>query len=193
MTAEAISEALKRPLYYVSMGELGTTPDELEKRLSDILDLCSVWNALVLFDEADVFLEKRTNSDVMRNSMVCVMLRLLEYHQGIMFLTTNRIREFDPAFESRVTVALKYENLDPASREKVWKNLISKMKVPIKDDIDYKELGSFELNGRQIKNAVRLSLALSQDANVPFSMDFIKRTISVMSIGRNEMATATNF
>jgi hypothetical protein len=51
--------------------------------------------------------------------MVCVMLRLLEYHPGILFLTTNRVRSFDPAFESRVTVSLRYEPLAPDARAQV--------------------------------------------------------------------------
>lgn len=113
------------------MGELGIGVEELERRLSgnfiakltninkhkqtnkDVLELCAGWNAIALLDEADVFLEQRTNSDILRNAMVCVMLRLLEYHPGILFLTTNRVRTFDPAFESRVTVALKYDSLSP--------------------------------------------------------------------------------
>lgn len=33
LTAEAIAELLHRPLYYVTMGELGTNPEEMEKRL----------------------------------------------------------------------------------------------------------------------------------------------------------------
>jgi hypothetical protein len=119
LTAEAIAEVLHRPLYYVSMGELGLTPDELERRLSSVLELCAAWNALAVLDEADVFLEQRTTSDIVRNAMVCVMLRLLEYHPGILFLTTNRVRSFDPAFESRVTVALRYEPLAVEARIQV--------------------------------------------------------------------------
>jgi len=108
LTAEAIAEVLHKPLYYVTMGELGTDPETMEIRLGEILTLCASWDALVLIDEADVFLEKRSTSDVLRNAMVCVMLRLLEYHQGILFLTTNRVTEFDPAFESRKVPVVKF-------------------------------------------------------------------------------------
>jgi len=48
LTAEAISEMLHRPLYSVSIGQLGTKPDELEEKLGDILDLCSRWDCLIL-------------------------------------------------------------------------------------------------------------------------------------------------
>ena len=43
LTAEAIAELLERPLYAVSMGELGTSPEALEERLTDVLDLCAPW------------------------------------------------------------------------------------------------------------------------------------------------------
>ena len=100
LTAEAIAEMLGRPLYQVSMGELGENGAELEERLEKVFRICSRWNALVLLDEADVFLEKRTSEgSITRNAMVSVMLRLVEYFQGVLFLTTNRVKSFDPAFK----------------------------------------------------------------------------------------------
>jgi AAA+ superfamily predicted ATPase len=101
LTAEAIAEICKKPLYLVSAGELGTKPDEVDKRLKLILELSHKWDAVLLLDEADVFLQKRDNKDVKRNSLVSIFLRQLEYFQGVLFLTTNRINDCDPAFESR--------------------------------------------------------------------------------------------
>ncbi|RIB27063.1 P-loop containing nucleoside triphosphate hydrolase protein [Gigaspora rosea] len=95
LTAEAISEYLHRPLYAVSVGELGVTPKELEDKLSEILEVSSIWNAVILIDEVDIFLEQRSKNDVNRNALVGIFLRLLEYHQGILFLTTNRVESFD--------------------------------------------------------------------------------------------------
>ncbi|KXS10846.1 P-loop containing nucleoside triphosphate hydrolase protein [Gonapodya prolifera JEL478] len=202
LTAEAIAEVLHRPLYYVTMGELGVTPEEMERRLSAVLDLCAGWDALVLIDEADVFLEKRATSDVLRNAMVCVMLRLIEYHQGILFLTTNRVKNFDPAFESRVTVALKYDDLTADARAQVWSNLLSRIpkgapgRLDIKVDgsVDLKKLSRHALNGRQIKNAVRLSLALVEEGGTGLlTHEVIEQTIGIMSIGREEMAGAAEY
>lgn len=56
LTAEGIAELLKRPLYMVSTGELGTRPDQLETELNKILDVAHSWGAVLLLDEADVFL-----------------------------------------------------------------------------------------------------------------------------------------
>lgn len=93
------------------MGELGVTPTELESNLKDILELATVWNALVLMDEADIFLERRGQKEIVRNAMVGVIMRLIEYYQGVLFLTSNRVACFDEAFYSRITVALKYDPL----------------------------------------------------------------------------------
>lgn len=79
----------------------------LEWRLKEVLDIVYSWDAVLLLDEADVFLERRKDNDVNRNAMVGVFLRLLEYHQGILFLTTNRVESFDDAFNSRISIKLE--------------------------------------------------------------------------------------
>ena len=63
----------------VGSGDLGTTASALDTALSSILDLASSWKAIVLIDEADVFLERRDVHDLLRNAMVAVFLRQLEY------------------------------------------------------------------------------------------------------------------
>jgi hypothetical protein len=168
LTAEAIAEMLNRPLYQVGMGELGTTPAELEKGLKNVLQMCARWDALVLLDEADIFVERRSESSgILRNAMVSVMLRMIEYFQGVLFLTTNRVETFDPAFQTRITAAIKYHPLGTDARIEVWKNLIlasghEKCLILNGGDVDPSILGTYELNGRSIKNALRLALSLAK-------------------------------
>jgi hypothetical protein len=38
--------------------------------LVDILDLATSWNTILLIDEADAFLEQRSNNDLQRNGLV---------------------------------------------------------------------------------------------------------------------------
>ena len=83
LTAEGIAELLKCPLYMVTAGELGTDPRILEAELEKVLSLAHSWGAVLLLDEADVFLEKRTIHDIHRNALVSIFLRLLEYFQGV--------------------------------------------------------------------------------------------------------------
>jgi hypothetical protein len=183
LTAEAIAELLRRPLYSVSMGTLGTTADELERRLGEILQLSARWDALVLLDEADSFLEARSSSSSLeRNAMVSVMLRLCEYHQGILFLTSNRIDSLDPAFQTRITLALRYESLSMEGRSKVWENLLLKSGYESNmQSFDLNELSKPALNGREIKNALRLAMALAVDEQSDLTQKVLLNSVSIVS------------
>jgi SpoVK/Ycf46/Vps4 family AAA+-type ATPase len=182
LTAEAIAEMLHKPLYVVSMGELGTTPESLEARLQDIFDLCVPWQALVLIDEAEMLLERRSKNDIVRNAMVCVMLRLLEYYSGILFLTTNRVESIDPAFQSRVTCALRYDPLTVEARAQIWTTMLRQLDIDITTtatDIDVTELARADINGRQIKNTLQLAAALARHDRVPVGQVHLRETLAV--------------
>lgn len=69
---------LQRPLYAVSGGDLGVTAASVDRALTTIFKISSAWKALVLIDEADVFMEERSLHDLERNAMVAVFLRQLE-------------------------------------------------------------------------------------------------------------------
>jgi len=79
-----------------------------------------------------------------------------------MFLTTNRITNFDTAFKSRIHLAIKYPSLSPASQRQLWRMFITNdsqhpephwLTPTMLDD-----LGSRGLNGRQIRNVVRIAM-----------------------------------
>jgi SpoVK/Ycf46/Vps4 family AAA+-type ATPase len=108
LTAEAVAEMTRRPLYSVSAGELGTVPRELDERLTLILEIAQTWDAVLLLDEAEVFLQQRSMTDVTRNALVSIFLRQLEYYQGILILTTNLIAQCDAAFESAFASGLSF-------------------------------------------------------------------------------------
>jgi SpoVK/Ycf46/Vps4 family AAA+-type ATPase len=99
-TAEAIAETANMSLCSVSSGTLGHEAEKIHKQLSSILELASHWKAVLLLDEADVFLVWRTVTDIERNSIVSVFLRELEYYKGILILTTNQAEIIDEAFQS---------------------------------------------------------------------------------------------
>ena len=124
LTAESVAEKMHVPLFQMTPAELGTQPEEIEKSLRVSLELCGRWNAILLLDEAEVFLASRNPSELDRNRLVVTFLRILEYFEGIMFLTTNRVSDFDPAFESRIHVSLEYPNLGAKSRRAVWASFV---------------------------------------------------------------------
>lgn len=100
LTAEAIAETAHMPLYMVSSGSLGHEADDIYESLKRIFELTTHWKAVLLLDEADVFLSRRSLSDLKRNAIVSVFLQELEYYQGIMLLTTNLAQNIDEAFQS---------------------------------------------------------------------------------------------
>lgn len=185
LTAEGIADYLKCPLYAVSAGELGTESWRLEQELQKIMDIAHSWGAILLLDEADVFLEKRQVHDIHRNALVSIFLRLLEYFQGILFLTTNRVETFDDAFQSRIHMGLRYEELSHHAKREIWRMFLRKVRemdgaemVEFQED-DYNTLARKDLNGRQIKNAVRTAQALAVNMQQKLSMEHIKRVLDV--------------
>jgi hypothetical protein len=74
--AESVADGTRRPLYTISSGDLGIDTSQVEERLSDALALAARWNAVVLIDEADVFLEERKDNSLKRNGLVAGMLSL---------------------------------------------------------------------------------------------------------------------
>jgi hypothetical protein len=67
---ESISDYVRRPLYPLRSGDLGISADALEASLSEAFELGERWNAIILLDEADVFLEMRRRNELLRNSLV---------------------------------------------------------------------------------------------------------------------------
>lgn len=52
---------------------------------------------------------------------------MLEYYRGIVFLTTNRLGTIDTAFQSRVSLGIKYGPLLTEQREQIWRNLLERL------------------------------------------------------------------
>jgi SpoVK/Ycf46/Vps4 family AAA+-type ATPase len=174
MTAESVAEAMKVPLYMMSAGDLGTDPSGVENALSNILEMNTKWNAVLLLDEADVFLEARSAHDLERNKLVSIFLRLLEYYEGILFLTTNRVDNIDAAFESRIHLSLQYEELDKPSRKHVWETFLARTKGAGQfGNADIDRLADVQLNGRQIKNVLKTAQLLASKQDVPLAFGHV--------------------
>ncbi|KAI9189812.1 hypothetical protein H9P43_001245 [Blastocladiella emersonii ATCC 22665] len=194
LSAEAIAEQLRRPLYSVGVGELGVTPTELEANLQAALDVAESWNAVLLLDEADVICQQRNSSDLLRNAMVAIFLRLLEYYSGIMMLTTNRVSEFDQAFHSRISLSLRYPDLDEVARRTIWTQVLDRMhhgkdgtESAWSERIDLDSLVPLPLNGRRIKGILRTAQALALHDRVPLQQHHILSVIATVKSFAEDM------
>ncbi|KAK6064328.1 AAA ATPase family protein [Seiridium cupressi] len=163
LTAEAIADLIRKPLYVLSAGELGSDPHDVENKLQAILEITERWDAVLLFDECDVFLQKRSLNDMEHNEIVSVFLRILEYYKGILFMTSNRADAVDTAFQSRIHLTLRYPDLDSAAKKQIWTQFVKNSTLEHDlIDADFEELSHLDLNGRQIKNMVKISMLLGK-------------------------------
>jgi hypothetical protein len=121
-----------------------------------------------------------------------VFLRILEYYEGVLFMTTNRITTFDLAFKSRVHLALKYKALEPDARRVLWKNFLNRTSSVVDMDTWHDaldRLAAIDLNGRQIKNAVRTANALAECSGeelLPDHLDMVLETLLDFETALNE-------
>ncbi|KAI3325235.1 hypothetical protein HD806DRAFT_533827 [Xylariaceae sp. AK1471] len=150
-TAECVADSFRRPLFQITSGDLGTTAREVEDALEENFSLASRWNSILLIDEADVFLAERMKEDFVRNSLVAVFLRMMEYYAGVLFLTTNRVGVFDEAFTSRIHISLYYPPLERQSTLQIFEKNWDRIKTRYeqnerKIDIKILEITEFALD-----------------------------------------------
>ena len=171
---------MRTPLYTMAASDLGSDSSDVEDNLSNLLEMVDKWNAVLLLDEADVFLEERSAHDLERNKVVSIFLRILEYYPGILFLTTNRASNIDPAFQSRIHISMAYQELSRSSRRHVWSNFIagSAEKSGFSPE-DLDSLSKYEMNGREIKNVLKTAQLLASSNGAKLGFDHVKRVFGI--------------
>lgn len=111
-----------------------------------------------------------------------------------MFLTTNRIMNFDVAFKSRIHLAIKYPGLSASSQRQLWMTFITNnfkrpepswLTAELLDDLETKGL-----NGRQIKNAVRTAMSLAIGAQRELEPEDIWTSLQAMEDFERDIAEA---
>lgn len=171
-TVELTAINTQRPLVALTIGDLGSNETSIEEQLSRWFDLATRWRAVLLIDEADIFLEKRCTADLARNGVVTAFLRKMEYFGGLLFLTTNRIDTLDEAFMSRVHVVMGFDKLNGQTRIAIWKSFFKKLqddmvRIEVTEEEEEYVLGdpeivTMEWNGREIRNAFQTAIALAE-------------------------------
>ncbi|KAI0854214.1 P-loop containing nucleoside triphosphate hydrolase protein [Daldinia vernicosa] len=195
LTAETAAEGSKKALVSTSVGELnkgsnaiyGSAP--FEKQLKKVLQYATIWQAVVLIDEADVFLEARKDTGSSeRNTLVAVFLRELEYFGGVVFLTTNRVGSFDIAMKSRIHLSLSYTPPEIEVRRRIWSHCLKMVPADAKETDIQKGVDSLvtaKLNGREIANVVNTARTLARFNGVPLNRGHLDTVIEIQQ-GFNE-------
>lgn len=144
---------------------------------------------------------ERTVNDLARNDLVSgtacllyqriityessVLLRSIERFEGILFLTTNRVEVIDFAFKSRIHFRIAYPALSAEARSDIWKVFVTQG-VQEGQGLDWVDsrfltaVSKFDLNGREIKNALRVARALAIQANRELKAEDIYETLNCL-------------
>lgn len=170
LTAEVFSEVIEKPLYTVQCSQLGLDVKQIESNLGDILSKAARWGAILLIDEADVYIRQR-GEDINQNAIVGVFLRLIEYYPGILFMTSNRGDVIDDAIISRATAWIRYELPDKSQLRSIWEVLGTQYGAAFSS----KELDSlakkFEgVSGRSVRNMLKLAKLLAAGEKITVKM-----------------------
>ncbi len=175
LTAEVYSEIIQRPLYRVHSGQLGLNVAAMETALKDILTRAQRWGAVMLIDEADVYI-KRRDDNIAMNAVVGVFLRVLEYFNGLLFLTTNRVDDIDEAIVSRCIALIRYDPPDSERRRRIWQVMLAQFALEVDDALLAELVELFPgASGRDIKGLAKLTAKYCSQKQVRPSTDVFRR------------------
>ena len=175
LTAEVYSEIIQRPLYRVHSGQLGLNVAAMETALKDVLTRAQRWGAVMLIDEADVYI-KRRDDNIAMNAVVGVFLRVLEYFNGLLFLTTNRVDDIDEAIVSRCIALIRYDPPDSESRRRIWQVMLEQFALDVDDALLDELVELFPgASGRDIKGLAKLTAKYCSQKQVRPSTEVFRR------------------
>ena len=153
--------------------QLGTSPDKIEENLRNVLRRGSRWNAVVLLDEADVYISER-GSNLSQNAIVAAFLRILENHTATIFLTTNHLDKVDDAVCSRCLARIDYRLPTVENQRRIWQVLNELNGVGLSEaDIEVIVDAYHDLSGRDIKQILKLASLWAASQNVAVCPEII--------------------
>ena len=175
LTAEVYAELIERPLYSIHSGKLGVKASEIEENLEAIFHRSKRWGCVLLLDEADVFVLQR-GENVEQNAIVAEFLRVMEYFDGLFFMTTNRPNDIDDAILSRCAAIIEYDIPDSERAKHIWQVMSEQFGAKLNQDL-IAQLTTFfaEITPRDIKMLLRLALRVSASQKLPLSMEIFRR------------------
>lgn len=106
---------------------------------------------------------------------------MLEYYEGILFLTTNRVENIDAAFQSRIHISMEYSELSTSSRRHIWSNFLSSggTKAHAISEAELDKLAEYRMNGREIKNVLKTSHLLAGRKKEDLAVSHIESVLAI--------------
>ncbi len=175
LCAEAIAGELGRPLLRVTLPSvLSKWVGEAERALTAAFNEATTAEAVIVLDEVDTLLMERGAARASRHDdgLVNTLLDLIDRHEGVVLLCTNRPAVLDPALDRRVGWSVAFVEPDETSRAAIWSRLLTP-EATGGVALDLRRLASrYALTGGRIRNAViRAAMRAARDGRVVTAVD----------------------
>jgi len=125
--ARALAGELGRPLLRVAVGGLRSKyVGESEQNLTRLFRRASREGALLLLDEVDALVSTRGDHRAAHHDdvLTSTLLTLLDTHDGVVVMTTNRPGALDPALARRIAWHLAIPLPDAGARLQIWRAML---------------------------------------------------------------------
>jgi SpoVK/Ycf46/Vps4 family AAA+-type ATPase len=194
LSAESIAEKIQAPLFKMELGQINDVEDDddhyddrrrsraardAEDHILNAFELAAKWKAVLLIDECDLYLEKRSDASPKRNRLVSRFLQELEYYPSLLFLTTNREKVLDPAIYSRIHLTINYPALDAPSRRKIWNTFLEHDGGAEISESERELLAQINVNGRKIRNLVKTARIMARRRGEPVGFDDVRKVMRI--------------
>jgi hypothetical protein len=161
MAAQVIARELGVNLLVIDIASITSKfIGETAKNLSEAFARARNAGAALVFEEADALFARRTDikdaNDRHANTDTNHLLQLMEGHDGLVILSTNRRANLDPAFIRRLRHVLEFPRPGLADRQRLWRQLLQALSAPIEglEAVLPSLAARHELSPAQIKSAV---------------------------------------
>jgi SpoVK/Ycf46/Vps4 family AAA+-type ATPase len=174
--AEIIARELQVDLYQVDLSQVSDKYiGETEKKLAKIFDMAESSGALLLFDEADSIIGKRSDvkdsKDRYANQTVGFLLQRMEAYSGVAIMTTNLPNAIDTAFMRRIKYSIRFEYPNIEQRATIWSKAFPP-KTP-KEELPLPLLAQLNISGASIRGIALSAAFLAAAKNEAVSLEHI--------------------
>ncbi|KAF2968569.1 hypothetical protein GQX73_g4967 [Xylaria multiplex] len=180
LTAEAVAEKSRVPLYTLSSRHLGTEPTMVEKSVTNAFKCCQLWGALLLIDQADTFLEARNKNSPELNGIVYRFFYTLRHYRGLTFLLSTRNSQINNIFKGMADLTLPHFEPGQSERRKFWLKYIQKHSPGPAgiSHADFDQLSKLPISGKEIPKYIKMALVLVKKDR-PLSIEHLKLVLNM--------------
>jgi hypothetical protein len=181
LAARLLAASLHMDLYRLDLSAVvNKYIGETEKNLNQIFARAEELDVILLLDEGDALLTRRTNvqtsNDRYANLETNYLLQRLETYEGILLVTTNAADRIDSAFQRRLEVVVDFRMPEASERWAIWQ-----MHLPVEHAVEPSLLREVAtrctVTGGQIRNAVLHASLLALENGGMITSDYLEEAV----------------